>query len=132
MRPPRSSTFYLLLMAGPGLFLIGAAARLLPEGLQPLCITHATTGLPCPSCGSYRALCLFTEGRWLAAWFMQPLMTLVYTTLAAASLGAAIIWLLRWEVPVVRFPNRRAPVVLTVLGLLALLVNWLYLLAAGR
>ncbi|MFO7535578.1 MAG: DUF2752 domain-containing protein [Kiritimatiellia bacterium] len=132
MRPPRSSTFYLLLMAGPGLLLLGAAARLLPDGLRPLCITHAATGLPCPSCGSYRALCLFMEGRWLAAWMMQPLMTLVYTALAAASLGAAASWLLRWDVPVKRFPNRRLPVLLAGLGLLALLVNWLYLLAAGR
>lgn len=132
MRPPRSPTFYLLLLAGPGLVLLGAAARFLPEGRRPVCLTHAVTGFPCPGCGSYRALGLFMEGRWLEAWFMQPLMTLLYTAVVLLSLAAAAAWLFRIPVPPAHYQARRRAGLLIALGVLALLVNWIYLLSAGR
>ncbi len=132
MRPPRASTFYLLLAAGPVLFLIGAAARWLPTGVQPLCLTHTLTGFPCPGCGSFRALCLFIAGRWTEAWLMQPLMTLLYTSLVLLSAMAWFVWLFRLPSPSLRPLTRREHALLIAGAVLAVFLNWVYLLVARR
>ena len=132
MRPARPPIFYVLLAAGPALFLLGAVARLLPPGARPLCLTHTLIGLPCPGCGSYRALCLFTAGRWADSWLMQPLMTLLYTAAVLVSLAAAGAWLLRIPAPAPRPLTRRERALAIALAALAVFLNWLYLLAERR
>jgi hypothetical protein len=132
MRSTRPTAFCLLLAAGPALFLTGALARLIPAGARPLCLTHVATGLPCPGCGSFRALCLFTAGHWREAWFMQPLMTLLYTAVALLSAAAMVGWLFRISTPPFRPLTRREHVLLLAGAALAVFLNWLYLLADRR
>ena len=132
MRPSRPASFYLILIAGPGLFLLGAVARLWPAGARPFCFTHTLTGLPCPGCGSYRALCLFTAGRWLDSWHMQPLITLLYSTVILLSAAAWIAWLFRLPAPALRSLTRREHALLAAGAAAAVLLNWLYLLAERR
>ncbi len=132
MRPTRPVTFYLLLGAGPALFLLGTVARWLPAGARPLCLTHTLTGIPCPGCGSFRALCLFAAGRWTDAGLMQPLMTLLYTALVLLSVATAVVWLFRLPTPPWRALTRREQALLIALTALAVLLNWTYLLLVRR
>ena len=116
MRPLRPIAFTLLLAAGPALFLLGAVARLLPAGARPLCLTHMLTGFPCPGCGSFRALCLFTAGHWSDAWLMQPLTTLLYSAAVLLSVAAGIVWLFRLPTPSFRPLTRREHALLIALA----------------
>ncbi len=131
MRPVRPATFYLLLATGPALFALGLMARLMPDHARPLCLTHQLTGLPCPGCGSFRALCLFTTGHLPQAFLTQPFMTLVYTALALASMTAWLLWLLNKPTPTLpAIPTKAWKWLIAALAL-ALLLNWAYLVAAG-
>jgi hypothetical protein len=95
-----------------------------------LCYLKAFTGLPCPTCGSTRAL-----GRLFAldlpgAFAMNPLMTL-----------AAIVVALWAAADLALLPRRRAlglevaprlGFALRVAAVVVILANWIYLLATGR
>jgi len=129
MPPPRPPALYLALAVGPGLFLLGVLARQWPAAAQPTCVAHALTGLPCPGCGSYRALCLFTAGRWMEAWRLQPLMTVFFALMLLLSAAAWLGWLFRIPVPEPRPLTRREQLLLAVGLALAVLTNWFYLLA---
>jgi hypothetical protein len=131
MRPTHSAAFYLILLAGPGILFLGLFTRILPPGLRPLCLTHALTGFPCPGCGSFRALSLFIGGHLKQAFLMQPLMTALFTLVLLSSLTAGILWLLRLPVPnPPRIPSRLNALLIG-LATLLMLLNWLYLVAAG-
>jgi hypothetical protein len=96
----------------------------------PLCYVKALTGLPCPTCGSTRAAGRLFELDLAGAFAMNPL-----ATLAACAIVA-------WAASdVVMLPRRRAlgievaPRTATALRIgvvAAVLLNWAYLLAAGR
>ena len=96
----------------------------------PLCYVKALTGLPCPTCGSTRAAGRLFELDLAGAFAMNPL-----ATLAACAIVA-------WAVSdVVMLPRRRAlgieiaPRTGTALRIgvvVAVVLNWAYLLAAGR
>jgi len=95
-----------------------------------LCTWKAFTGIPCPMCGTTRALACLGHVDLPGALAMNPLAT------AAALLVAA------WAVAdLALLPSRRAFVVelgpgparlLRAAVLAALAANWLYLVAAGR
>ena len=100
--------------------------------LLPACVFRALTGLPCPSCGSTRAVLALADGRLLAALAHNPLAILVLGG-AAIYLGYALGAILRL-VPRVRtgWLTPPMPVPLRV-GLPALLMaNWIWLLVQGR
>jgi hypothetical protein len=96
----------------------------------PLCYVKAFTGLPCPSCGSTRALARLFDLDVAGAFAMNPLATLAVFALAAWAL-ADLALLTRGRALGVRV-ERRAASVLRVAALAAVLANWLFLLYAGR
>ena len=124
--PPLGAIF-----GGIGL-LAAAAVWLLHLDRIPLsfCLFKAFTGLPCPTCGSTRAL-----GRLFALDFPGALRMNPFTTvLAVVVAGWAV-------VDLVLLPRRRAlglevsprlGFALRVGALLLFLANWVYLVAAGR
>lgn len=71
----QKKTFYLLIF----LALITAYAWLLfvievrTTKASSICILKFTTGIPCPACGSTRAVLLIINGNLQAAFFMNPL-----------------------------------------------------------
>jgi len=95
-----------------------------------LCYVKVLTGLPCPTCGSTRALGRLFALDMAGAFAMNPL-----TALAALTLGA-------WAVAdLVLLPRRRAlglevaprtGSLLRVAAVAAIALNWAYLLASGR
>lgn len=120
------------LVAGGILVAGGLAVRLLSlDNLGfSICSFKLWTGLPCPSCGSTRALGCLAHLDLAGAFAMNPL----------AALGAAGIAL--WAfLDLVMLPSRRSlalriesslhPLALRLL-VAAVAVNWAYLIAAGR
>jgi len=116
-----------------GIGLVAAAAvGLLRLDRIPLtlCVFKGLTGLPCPTCGSTRAL-----GRLFALDFAGALAMNPFTALVAVLVAG-------WAVAdLALLPRRRAldldvpkPVgfALRVGALVLFLANWLYLIAAGR
>jgi hypothetical protein len=131
MRPARPPLFYLFLAAGPALVLLGLTARWMPPPFRPVCVTHRLTGYPCPGCGSFRALALFSSGKWMQAFLTQPLMTLVFTAVALAAAAALVMWLLKKPLPPLPAPRASTQKWLLAGFFAALLVNWIYLVRAG-
>src|SRR5262249_38248063 len=54
-----------------------------------LCVLHRLTGLPCPTCGLTRSVCLFARGEWGASLAMHPAGWLAFSGLAIACLWLA-------------------------------------------
>jgi len=125
-RPPLGVIF-----GGIGVLAAGAIWLLRLDRIPlTLCVFKGLTGLPCPTCGSTRAL-----GRLFALDFAAALAMNPFTTLAAAVVGA---WALA---DLVLLPSRRSldvsvsprlGLVLRVGALVLFLANWVYLMAAGR
>ena len=124
--PPLGAIF-----GGIGL-LAAAAVSLLRLDRIPLtlCVFKGLTGLPCPTCGSTRAL-----GRLFALDFAGALAMNPFTTLVAVLVAG-------WAVAdLALLPRRRAldldvpkrlGFALRVVALVLFLANWVYLIAAGR
>lgn len=116
-----------------GLAVLACAATLL-LGLDRLgfttCFFKLTTGLPCPTCGSTRALGRLAHLDLAGAFSMNPLATVGAVGLVLWALGDLVLLrqgrALRLCLPV----PWRTPVRL--LAGLALLLNWAFLLAAAR
>ena len=106
--------------ASVGVLLVLAA---LPEAAHVLaCPLKELTGIPCPTCGTTRALIALAKGGVLAASRLQPLAT------AGVGLGLlASVWLAAGG----RLTGRAHPF-LRPLAVAAIAANWLYLLLDGR
>jgi hypothetical protein len=119
------------IFAGIGL-LAGAAVGLLHLDRIPLtlCVFKGLTGLPCPTCGSTRALGRLVSLDPGGALAMNP-----FTTIAAvvvAAWGIADLALLPRGQALGLEVSPRFGFALRVLVLGLFLVNWVYLVAAGR
>jgi hypothetical protein len=124
--PPVGAIF-----GGIGL-LAAAAVGLLRLDRIPLtlCVFKGLTGLPCPTCGSTRALGRLFALDFAGAFAMNPFTTLVAVLVAG------------WAVTdIVLLPRRRAldldvgkrlGFALRVGALVLFLANWVYLIAVGR
>lgn len=87
------------------------------------CLFHATTGRPCPGCGSTRAVLSLVQGHWIEAWRYNPLV-------ATVTLGLAAIVLLRLltaRFPRIELSGREGAAFLVLLAA-AVLANWAWLL----
>jgi hypothetical protein len=104
------------------------SAALLPPDLTPICLFHRLTGLPCPACGTARALRLLLTGHPVTAWLTQPL---AITLFILAAVFAAYSWVVvLFRLPRLRFDGvtqrQRAGAWVILCGTLVL--NWLYLI----
>jgi hypothetical protein len=122
----RSLAWVLALAAGSAVALAPVLPWLAP--VAPACPFHAFTGLPCPGCGTTRAVLALARGDVAGAIGWNPLAALALLAgLAACALAPA--WVaLRGPLPVLApaLPARaRAALVL------AFLFNWSYLVARG-
>lgn len=95
-----------------------------------LCVFKATTGLPCPTCGGTRALGRLAAGDFAGAVAMNPLAAAGAAALAAWALADLL--LLPSGRAVALEVSERASRAMRVAVPVALLLNWLYLVAAGR
>jgi hypothetical protein len=96
-----------------------------------LCRFKAVTGLPCPTCGATR-----TFGRLFAldlpgAFAMNPLIFVVATAVVVWALADAVLWM-RGRALTLRLPSGRGLRVLRAVVIVAVVVNWAWLIASGR
>lgn len=95
-----------------------------------LCVFKGLTGLPCPTCGSTRALGRLFGLDLAGALAMNPLTTVLAAVVAAWAV--ADVALLPRGVAVGVQASKTAGFALRVGALLLFLANWVYLLAEGR
>ena len=124
--PPLGAIF-----AGIGL-VAGAAVWLLRLDRFPLtlCVFKGLTGLPCPTCGSTRALGRLVALDFPGALAMNPFTTLLAVILAAWGVADVALLTRRQSLGVEVSP--RIGFALRVLALVLFLANWVYLIAVGR
>jgi len=114
------------------LVLAAAAVGLLHLDALPftVCVFKLTTGLPCLTCGSTRALARLVHGDLYGAWLMNPLAasgTLGLVPWAAADL----VLMIRGRALAVELSPAAARAA-RVAVVAAAVANWAYLVAAGR
>ena len=95
-----------------------------------LCVFKGLFGLPCPTCGSTRALGRLSALDFAGALAMNPFTTLAAVVVAAWAL-ADLALLPRGQALSVE-ASRPVAFALRVGALVLFLANWVYLLAAGR
>jgi hypothetical protein len=114
--------------------LLGAAAawlrmRLTVEWLPSLCVFHSLTGIPCPACGSTRALAALAAAHPGEALALNPLITFVAAGCVALGLLSTACRLAGWRLFSFRLERREEAAARAATALL-IGVNWLYLIAA--
>jgi hypothetical protein len=118
-----------LLWGGASLATI-ALARLTPRlgPLVPACPVRAWVGLPCPTCGTTRALMALGHLDFATAVAWNPLVALSIVVLVVGGLVAGLAAAAGRGVP---DPPGELPRTLRLAALLVLAANWLYLVQRG-
>jgi hypothetical protein len=96
----------------------------------PVCLFKLTTGLPCPTCGSTRAAAHLAHLELAQAFAMNPLTTAGMLVIVAWAAADALL-LARGRALDLEVGSRMGNL-LRVAAVLAVAVNWAYLIAAGR
>ena len=119
-----------------GWFFFGSAALAigcltwLAWGLPwPRCWVRHLLGVPCPTCGSTRCALALAHGDLHRAIALNPMMFCVYAATIGYDLYSSVVLLFR--LPRIRFGPLRAEIKrgLEILVVVAIVLNWLYLLA---
>lgn len=95
-----------------------------------VCFLKALTGIPCPTCGSTRAVGCLAHGDLPGAFGMNPLATLAFLALVPWAMADLALLTRGRALGVSASP--RTGHVLRVAAVVAVLANWAYLIAAGR
>ncbi|MHC4107617.1 MAG: DUF2752 domain-containing protein [Planctomycetota bacterium] len=106
------------------LALVGIYETIKHPSAPGLCILRETTGVPCPACGSTRAVLAASDGRLLDAFLFNPL-------LAVSAVGGAAWLVLRWGFgrTVKLDPSIRARRALWCGAAAVLVLHWGYVIA---
>jgi len=119
-----------------GLVALGVlvAARLLPSGFFSwnTCWFHRVTGRPCPSCGATRAFLALARGRWIEGIAHNPLFAGIFLGLIVLVVYAAWVVLLRKPCLRISFNSGREKGIFCIILGLVMLINWAYLIYAGK
>ena len=95
----------------------------------PGCWFRRLTGLPCPTCGATRCAMALARGDLFGALQQNPLMLLCYGLTIAVNLYAAAVLLFRLPRPRLASLPPKLKRALSLLAVVALGANWVYLLA---
>jgi len=124
---------YELVWLSASLTSLGIAVAWFTLGLPwPVCIFHEITGLPCVTCGMTRCAIQFFHGHFLAAWKWNPLVFTALCGIMAFDLYAFAILTTRAPRLRISFVTQRARTFVRVSVILALALNWIYLLSHWR
>jgi hypothetical protein len=128
---PRGGPPLGVLFGGIGLAAGGLVAVLHLDRLPVvMCVFKGLTGLPCPSCGSTRALGRLFALDLAGALSMNPLTTVGAFALAAWAVVDLLLLAGRRALAIEIRP--RLAFMLRVVAVVLVLANWIFLLAAGR
>ena len=97
-------------------------------GLFPPCMWHQWTGLPCPGCGTTRAILLLLHGDAVAGFAQNPLAACAASAFVVAGLASPVWLAVGGLLPVL--DSRPRPGWL-VAGAVAMIANWVWLYASG-
>lgn len=132
-RPPRWDDGYALagLYFAPLTAITAVIVTRMPAQWLPRCALKRLTGLPCPTCGAWRAVCALRRGELLEAWLCQPLLVAAAAVLTALAIYALITAVARRPR---HFPvaNRRERRLLWLTLALLAAANWAYLMLDER
>ena len=122
-----------LIWLSASLVSLGLAAAWLTVGLPwPLCMFHEITGLPCLTCGMTRCGIQFFHGHFLAALKWNPLVFTALSGLTAFDLYAFATLATRGPRLRISFDTQTARTFVRGAVILALVLNWIYLLVHWR
>jgi hypothetical protein len=108
------------------LIMAGASRYWLPAP----CVFHQITGLPCLSCGTWRAAGAFFERDFLGMFYYNPLIVAAFLSLSLFSLFklAEYIFSFRLKVSI----GRRGLLTIRMAVFFLITANWLFLIITGR
>lgn len=122
-----------------GLVLLAlGAGRLLPVGGVPFfgCWFHRLTGLPCPGCGTTRAIAALSRGDFAGGFALNPLAAVLAAVLGGTGVYLLVVGARGRPAAAARRPAPRVGPRMRVLGALlgaaVLLAHWAWLIHAGR
>jgi hypothetical protein len=95
-----------------------------------LCTFKAATGLPCMTCGGTRTLALLARGDLPGALAMNPLVAVAFFVLVPWALADLALWTRGQALGLDLGPAARRWIL--IVGGIALVVNWAYLMVMGR
>ncbi len=128
---PRNELF-VGLIAIPATLVFGGLAALFAQFAGRSCGTKSLLGLPCPSCGTTRALTALLQGDPVQAFALQPLMMTIGGLAILYMLYAAAVVLFKMP-PFLKWPRSRPLRGLLFATLIVLVTaNWIFLLIDGR
>lgn len=131
--PPRWDDAYSVagLFFFPLLAVAATAAAYAPQTWLPRCGLKRLTGLPCPTCGTWRGLCRLASGDVSGALRSQPLLVGAGVALAGVAAYALVTAVLRRPRCFPQFSRRERRFV-WLMALVAILANWIFLIVDGR
>jgi hypothetical protein len=107
----------MLLLIG-GISIVGHQAHI---GICPL---RRLTGIPCPTCGTTRAVLALLRGDWSAAFTSNPLASGLALAAGLYAVIAAALFLVKGKIPVLQC-TRRGWMLILGTGLLLAVLNWI-------
>lgn len=95
--------------------------------LFPPCAFKYMTGIPCPTCGTTRAVMLLVQGDIAGSLFMNPMLSIVLLGVVLWFVFSLVAWVMNLKQPSLSLSTREKDVV-RLFAVLLFLANWVYLI----